>query len=291
VVSAILKSRTLLDRLESHLDNDQLQNILKTCKPKEMKENIADSEPKKMKMNEVDKKDNILELNSTQPSTTTTTTTTTTTIKNPKTLRIVKKTSIKSSVPKHDDFDIIIPEFKSIPSQQITKSKKQTFKRKENTDFGDIREGEMDNVDLEDKNIKRRSLKFHVSRVDQQIQKRQRRQFGAGDDDLPYRQKKIQDQNPLSAPPEAVDAHFVDGTQAFSDNNDDEMDDVNDLNDSFNDENMSIGSGGNDDADMLTLEDKEAMEYLNKVKKMKQTQKEEREAMAAERRELQLAEA
>ncbi|KAI9013143.1 Sas10 C-terminal domain-containing protein [Gaertneriomyces semiglobifer] len=77
-----------------------------------------------------------------------------------------------------------------IPDYTPLKPKRNKFARQTNGILGDFGESrDIDDVDMEDKLAKKRSLQFHVTRVDQAIHSRQARKLksGAGDDDIPYR--------------------------------------------------------------------------------------------------------
>ncbi|KAJ3190329.1 hypothetical protein HDU85_000624 [Gaertneriomyces sp. JEL0708] len=87
---------------------------------------------------------------------------------------------------KKEEISIDIPDYTPLKSKlRNKKSARQT--NGISADFGESRD--IDDVDLEDKLAKKRSLQFHVTRVDQAIHARQARKLksGAGDDDIPYR--------------------------------------------------------------------------------------------------------
>ncbi|TPX63815.1 hypothetical protein SpCBS45565_g06338 [Spizellomyces sp. 'palustris'] len=80
---------------------------------------------------------------------------------------------------------ISIPKVEFVPLSKPRKSRVKAA----NNDFGES--NDIDQVDLEDKLARKKSLKFHVTRVDQAIASRQARlaRSGGGDEDIPYRDR------------------------------------------------------------------------------------------------------
>ncbi|ODQ79993.1 hypothetical protein BABINDRAFT_13584 [Babjeviella inositovora NRRL Y-12698] len=73
------------------------------------------------------------------------------------------------------------------------KSKRQIKQRKNTGD--DFVEGEMDDVDREEKRARRRTLRFYTSKIDQAANKKDAR--FTGDDDLPYKERLFERQQRL----------------------------------------------------------------------------------------------
>lgn len=74
-------------------------------------------------------------------------------------------------------------------------STKRTIKRVTNSNNHDFAEGAPDNVDMEEKQRRKRSLRFYTSKIDQAANKDQER-FG-GDVDLPYKERLFERQQRL----------------------------------------------------------------------------------------------
>ncbi|CAH1758117.1 12531_t:CDS:10 [Entrophospora sp. SA101] len=80
----------------------------------------------------------------------------------------------------------------SVVENEFVSLKKKKNKRKlESTDFGDL--DVLDEVDAEDKIQRKKSLRYHVSKIDQKLAKREKAIKLSGDVDLPY--KDIDDEN------------------------------------------------------------------------------------------------
>ncbi|KAJ3049616.1 hypothetical protein HK097_009399 [Rhizophlyctis rosea] len=95
--------------------------------------------------------------------------------------------------------DLVIPEVDYQPvEKEVKPKKKKKSKKKDVSDFG---EGDgLEDVDYEDKVEKKRSLQFHVTRVDQTIAARKRKTAGLGDEDIPYRDRFGKIIKPTSEP-------------------------------------------------------------------------------------------
>lgn len=81
----------------------------------------------------------------------------------------------------------------SVPG--LDTSTKRTIKRVTNSNIHDFTEGAPDNVDMEEKQRRKRSLRFYTSKIDQAANKDQER-FG-GDVDLPYKERLFERQQRL----------------------------------------------------------------------------------------------
>ncbi|KAI9099833.1 hypothetical protein DFS34DRAFT_616227 [Phlyctochytrium arcticum] len=88
--------------------------------------------------------------------------------------------------------DSMIPDIEFVPFGKVKKSKSARAKAVKglSNDFGES--STMDDMDIQDKLSRKRSLKFHVTRVDQAIASRNARiaRSGGGDDDIPYRDRE-----------------------------------------------------------------------------------------------------
>ncbi|KAJ3298241.1 hypothetical protein HK104_010949 [Borealophlyctis nickersoniae] len=115
--------------------------------------------------------------------------------------------------------DLEIPEIEYRPIANGKSKKKKAKKAAEEDDFGE--EDGLDEADLQDKLERKRSLKFHVTRVDQAVARRQRNAASFGDDDIPYRDRngkvikpeKVEKPAKAAAEPEpmALDNHDESG--------------------------------------------------------------------------------
>ncbi|CAG8434085.1 5286_t:CDS:10 [Diversispora eburnea] len=86
--------------------------------------------------------------------------------------KVIKETKSQLvSINDHEEDDKISPILTQVEELQFISLKKSNKKRKlESTDFGDL--NVMDEVDAEDKEQKRKSLRYYVSQIDQKLSKR-----------------------------------------------------------------------------------------------------------------------
>ncbi|KNC97083.1 rRNA-processing protein SAS10 [Spizellomyces punctatus DAOM BR117] len=180
---------------------------------------------------------------------------------------------------------ISIPEVEFVP---LSKPKKSRVKSMSN-DFGES--NDIDLVDLEDKLARKKSLKFHVTRVDQAIASRQARlaRSAGGDEDIPYRDRNGKVIQPASERPtqETIPADL----------DDDQMGDMaGDFGFGLDDDLLdNIGAEGEDDEYDLGQdktrkrrhasdeesdadEEEDPLAYYEHVKQSKKARKEQREA-------------
>ncbi|KAJ3342252.1 hypothetical protein HDU83_006180 [Entophlyctis luteolus] len=98
------------------------------------------------------------------------------------------KKSKPAQTPSDEDFKV--PEFRPAKKTKDNGAKKSLKEKKRSVD-DDFGETDLNAVDMMDKMAKKRDLQFHVKRIDQEISKRKKDALfaGAGDDDLPMRDK------------------------------------------------------------------------------------------------------
>ncbi|KAJ3022243.1 hypothetical protein HKX48_006665 [Thoreauomyces humboldtii] len=133
----------------------------------------------------------------------------------------------KPIVKRH--LDVHIPEAEFVPVGKPKKTKSKIARAAmADQDFGD--DATIDDADLDDKMARKKSLKFHVTRVDQAITTRQNRlqRSGGGDDDLPYRDrdgKLILPDQPEAAPKPVRKLDLPDDLADNSDNHTEDEED------------------------------------------------------------------
>ncbi|KAI9209072.1 Sas10 C-terminal domain-containing protein [Polychytrium aggregatum] len=205
-----------------------------------------------------------------------------------------------------DANDVPEVEFVKLGGKNMLEKKKKKANKAAISDFGEDRE--LDDVDILDKEEKRRSLRFHVTRIDQAISKSQKR-LRSGDEDIPLRDRfgrVVQSAKPEPSKGEdskkdrrrGADLSDLDPLDSERPENnkrgrDEDLEfDPNDINigDDLMDEMMELHEeyDRGDDADKKSSERKsgrgrssgdkdDALEYYTSVQKSKRAKKEERE--------------
>ncbi|KAJ3332743.1 hypothetical protein HDU76_013228 [Blyttiomyces sp. JEL0837] len=186
---------------------------------------------------------------------------------------------------------IEIPKFvplgsKKTASSNGSKTQKKNKKQKVSAGMDDFGEDDLNEFDLADKMRRRKDLKFHVTRLDQQLAKKARLRSAAGDEDIPLRDKFgrfIEDGPAETKPAKAQEDNDIFGGGVDESALDDvdprqELDDL----DGFDDvEGFGLGDGGLDDVEVEMPEgddDDEANEALEYYESVKNARKEKIEA-------------
>ncbi|KAJ3154960.1 hypothetical protein HDU86_004479 [Geranomyces michiganensis] len=216
-----------------------------------------------------------------------------------KTAKKVANAAIKPATQVKPSKDFLVPETQFIPLAKAKKVKtaKAKLVRGMANDFGET--DNLDDADADDKMARKRSLKFHVTRVDQAITARQNRlsRSAGGDEDLPYRDKNgklikpnLPGEEPAVLPERKFDApdDLANNSDNYSEQGEEEEDE-----EAFMEQLMREGLGSDattaggkkrpreddDDADLLSDGGDENLAYYNSIvgdKKRKKADQEER---------------
>ncbi|RHZ56066.1 hypothetical protein Glove_406g34 [Diversispora epigaea] len=175
--------------------------------------------------------------------------------------KVIKETKSQLiSINDHKEDHKVSPILTQVEELQFISLKKSNKKRKlESTDFGDL--NVMDEADAEDKEQKRKSLRYYVSQIDQKLSKRDKAVMQGGDIDIPYKDRKRNNNQQQQ--------------QQQKGNDDDGVDlDNQDWNDDDTKIAMDIGNNNKDDDDFE--------EIYQSIKNSKKVKKEQRKVQFEE---------
>ncbi|KAI8590188.1 Sas10 C-terminal domain-containing protein [Geranomyces variabilis] len=206
------------------------------------------------------------------------------------------ETVVKKPKPSRD---VSIPEADFVPLAKTKKLKTTKAKLVQGmaNDFGET--DALDEADIDDKIARKRSLKFHVTRVDQAITARQNRlsRSAGGDEDIPYRDKngKLIKPNLLGDEAPEVPERKFDAPDDLANNSDNHSEDDEEEEDeeAFMEQLMREGLGPDAsapggkkrpreddlDADLLSDGGDEDLAYYNRIVGGKKSKKAEREEL------------
>ncbi|TPX54918.1 hypothetical protein PhCBS80983_g05698 [Powellomyces hirtus] len=186
--------------------------------------------------------------------------------------------------------DSEVPEMEYVPLAKLKKSKttKAKIARGMAHDFGET--DDLDAADLDDKLQRKKSLKFHVTRVDQAITARHNRlsRSAGGDEDIPYRDKNGQLILPSGNEPRGPSPEKVFDAPDDLENNSDNHSEVDEdelMQELMNAGGLGGGAGGgrkraredHDDMDVLSDGGDQDLAYYNTITNAKKSKTKEHE--------------
>lgn len=116
---------------------------------------------------------------------------------------------------------------------EIDISKPRTFKKAKPQVQEDFAEGEIDDVDAEEKKSRKRTLRFYTSKIDQQAKKKDERY--TGDLDIPYKERLFERQQRLIEEARKRGQHDDNGADLDDDFDSQDEQDAREVNDAFDD--------------------------------------------------------